>query len=120
VFSEDALRQATGFSYARSVGTRRGAQDLVYRMFAVATLEHYCEAFPEKAERLRWYLRPRLRHTLLTELGRIARPRSTPTGALVWAEQDVARLIEAALELAELRPPTKEGVRRLRAARRQP
>jgi hypothetical protein len=32
------------------VQTRRGAQDLVYRMFAIAVLEHYCEAYAEKAE----------------------------------------------------------------------
>lgn len=89
----------------------------MYRMFAVAALEHYCEAFPEKAEALGWYLRPRRRHTLLTELGRIAGPRSTSSGSLGWSDRGVARLIEAALELAETRPSTKEGVRMLRAAR---
>lgn len=117
VFSEEALGRATGFSYARRVATRRGAQDLVYRMFAVATIEHFCEAFPEKAEALEWYFRPKRRHTLLTELGRIARPRSDATGALTWRQEDVARLIEAALELAERRPSTKEGVALLRAIR---
>ena len=76
VFSEEVLRRATGYSYARRVGTRRGAQDLVYRMFAVAVLEHYCEAYPEKAETLGWLLRPKRRHALLTELGRVAHPRS--------------------------------------------
>lgn len=119
MFSDEALQRATGFSYARSVGTRRGAQDLVYRMFAVAVLEHYCEAFPDKAELLRWFLVPRRRHTLLTELGRIARPRSTANGGLEWSERGVERLVAAALELAETRPPTKEGVTRLRAARRR-
>jgi len=49
VFSDTVLRQATGFSYARSVRTRRGAQDLVYRMFAVAAIELFQEAYPEKA-----------------------------------------------------------------------
>ena len=119
VFSNEALQQATSFSYARSVGTRRGAQDLVYRMFAVAALEQYCEAFPEKAGVLGWYLHPRRRHTLLTELGRIAGPRSTATGSLQWSERGVARLVEAALELAETRPSTKVGVEMLRAARRR-
>ena len=71
VFSEESLRQAAGYSYARRIATRRGAQDLVYRMFAVAVLEHYCEAYPEKAETLGWLLWPKRRHTLLTELGRV-------------------------------------------------
>jgi hypothetical protein len=87
-------------------------------MFAVAVLEQYSEAFPEKAASLDWFLRPRRRHTLLTELGRIARPRSTPNGSLSWSERDVSRLIDAALELAEHRPSAKDGVRHLRAARR--
>jgi hypothetical protein len=117
VFTDEALEQATSFSYARRVGTRRGAQDLVYRMFAVAAIEHYCEAFPEKGEMLEWYFHPRRRHTLLTELGRIAGPKSTMTGSLEWSESGVARLVEAALELAETRPSTKDGVRMLRAAR---
>lgn len=86
-------------------------------MFAIATLEHYCEAFPEKAETLSWYLRPRRRHTLLTELGRIARPRSNAAGVLTWEHDGVERLVEAALELAERRPTTKDGVARLRATR---
>jgi hypothetical protein len=118
VFSEKTLRHASGFSYARRVATRRGAQDLVYRMFAVAVLEQYCEAYPEKAPTLGWFLHPKRRHTLLTELGRIARPRSTPNGSLVWSEDDVTRLIGAAVELAETRPSTKDGVKQLRAVRR--
>lgn len=117
IFSDEALEQATSFSYARTVGTRRGAQDLVYRMFAIAAIEHYCEAFPEKTATLDWYFHPRRRHTLLTELGRMARPKSTPAGSLEWSAHGVARLIQAALELAETRPSTKEGVRMLRAAR---
>ena len=117
VFSDEALTQATSFSYARHVGTRRGAQDLVYRMFAVAAIEHYCEAFPEKRNALAWYFHPRRRHTLLTELGRMAGLRSTPTGSLEWDERGVVRLVEAALELAETQPSTKDGVRMLRAAR---
>lgn len=117
MFSDEALKQATTFSYARHVGTRRGAQDLVYRMFAVATIEHYCEAFPEKRDALAWYFHPRLRHTLLTELGRMAGLRSTPTGSLEWSERGVERLVAAALHLAETQPSTKDGVRILRAAR---
>ena len=47
-FSAAALRQATEFSYARTIRTPRGAQDLVYRMFAVAAIELYQEAYPER------------------------------------------------------------------------
>ncbi len=118
-FSADALRRASGFSYAREVGSRRGAQDLVYRMFAIAVLEHYLEAFPEKAQPLSWLFTPRRRHALLTELGRIAQPRSDSGGGLRWNEVDVSRLVDAAFELAEVRPSTKAGVAMLRAARRQ-
>ena len=118
VFSEEALEKAAGYSYARRVRTRRGAQDLVYRMFAVAVIEHFCEAYPEKAASLEWLLRPRRRHALLTELGRIAKPRSDASGALRWSEDDVARLIRAALELSESRPSTKTGVATLRDLRR--
>jgi hypothetical protein len=118
VFSEEVLEHASRFSYARRVGTRRGAQDLVYRMFAVAAIEHYCEAFPEKAATLSWFFSPRVRHTLLTELGRIGRPRTSARGELVWSERDVSRLISAALELAADRPTTKAGVVSLRKLRR--
>lgn len=119
VFSDAALRQAAGFSYARSVRTRRGAQDLVYRRFAVAVIELYSEAFPEKATTLSWLLAPRLRHTLLTELGRVAQPRSDHSGSLSWAERDVSRLIEVALEVAEAKPSTKAGVVLIRERRRR-
>jgi hypothetical protein len=119
VFTEDVLRQAAGYSYARQVGTRRGAQDLVYRMFAVAVLEHYCEAFPETRETLAWLLAPRRRHTLLTELGRVARPRSGQSGELRWTEQDVSLLVRLALELADQRPSTKVGVALVRKRRRE-
>lgn len=118
VFSPDALTRAAGFSYARRVKTRRGAQDLVYRMFATAVIEQYCETFSEKATVLSWYFSPKRRHTLLTELGRIGRPRSQPDGALTWSADDVSHLIDAALELAEARPTTKAGVSYLRASRR--
>ena len=118
VFSEESLRQAAGYSYARRIAPRRGAQDLVYRMFAVAVLEHYCEAYPEKAETLGWLLWPKRRHTLLTELGRVARPRSDTSGNLGWSEEDVRRLMEAAFALAEAKPSTKRGVLMMRDYRR--
>jgi len=116
-FSDAALARATSFSYARRIGSKRGAQDLVYRMFATAVIEHYSEAFPEKADALRWFLAPKRRHSLLTELGRIARPRSDGRGELTWNEEDVSRMIDAALELAETRPSTKSGVAKLRSIR---
>ena len=118
VFSEAALRQATEFSYARNVTTRRGAQDLVYRMFAVAVIELFQEAYPEKGARLDWLLEPRRRHTLLSELGRTAKPRSDAEGGLTWSEEDVSELIRVALEIAELKPSTKLGVARIRALRK--
>jgi hypothetical protein len=119
VFTEAALRQAAGYSYARRVGTRRGAQDLVYRMFAIAAIEHYCEAFPESAPAFDWLLKPRRRHTLLSELGRFGNPSSGKHGELRWSGEDVSLLIRAALEVAELRPSTKEGVAILRDRRRR-
>lgn len=119
VFTDDVLRRAAGYSYARRVGTRRGEQDLVYRMFAVAVIDHYCEAFPESRSTLAWLLEPRLRHTLLSELGRAARPRSAGGGDLQWDEQDVSVLIRVALELAAKKPATKEGVELVRMRRRE-
>ena len=119
VFTDDALREAAGYSYARRVQTRRGAQDLVYRMFAIAAIEHYCEAFPENAATLAWLLEPRRRHTLLSELGRVGTPRSGKDGTLRWSGEDVTRLIEAALEVARVQPSTKDGVAILRALRRR-
>jgi hypothetical protein len=90
----------------------------VYRMFAIAAIEHYCEAFPESAPALDWLLKPRRRHTLLSELGRFGNPSSGNDGQLRWNGEDVTLLIRAALELAELRPSTKEGVAMLRNRRR--
>jgi hypothetical protein len=118
VFSDDALRQAAEFSYARQVRTRRGAQDLVYRMFAVTAIELFQEAYPEKSVPLEWLLTPR-RHSLLSELGRIAQPRSDGHGGLVWSERDVSRLVSVALEIAEARPSTKVGVATVRDLRRR-
>jgi hypothetical protein len=119
VFTDEVLSRAAGYSYARRVRTRRGAQDLVYRMFAIAVLEHFCEAYPEKEPTLSWLLRPKRRHALLTELGRIAQPRSDASGALRWSEADVSRLMTAALALAETRPSTKAGVAMIRDMRRR-
>jgi len=119
VFSEEVLSRAAGYSYVRRVRTRRGAQDLVYRMFAIAALEHYCEAYPEREATLAWLLKPRRRHALLTELGRVAQPRSAAGGALSWSEADVSHLVAAALALAEARPSTKAGVAMIRDLRRQ-
>ena len=87
-------------------------------MFAIAVLEHYCEAYPEEAGTLGWLLRPRRRHALLTELGRVAQPKSDASGALRWSEESVSRLVQAALEVASARPSTKEGVATLRDRRR--
>ena len=80
-FSQKLLERASGYSYARRVRTRRGAQDLVYRMFAIAVIEHFCEAFPKNAETLQWLLEPR-RHSLLSELGRVAKPTTGEDGEL--------------------------------------
>jgi hypothetical protein len=86
-------------------------------MFAIAVLEHYSEAFPEKGEALKWLLAPKRRHTLLTELGRFGKPLSDESGALVWHPERVSRLVTEALRIAELRPTTKAGVAMLRARR---
>jgi hypothetical protein len=88
-------------------------------MFAIAVLEHYCEAYPEKAKPLSWLLTPRRRHALLTELGRVALPRSDNGGGLRWNEDDVSRLVDAAFTLAAERPSTKAGVAMMRDRRRR-
>jgi len=88
-------------------------------MFAIAVLEHYSEAVPAKAELLGWLLRPRRRHTLLTELGRFGKPLSDKSGSLTWRPEDVSRLVAEACRIAELRPQTKAGVAMLRARRRR-
>jgi hypothetical protein len=119
VFSDEALRQAAEFSYARQIRSRRGAQDLVYRMFAVAAIELYSEAYPEKAATLDWLLKPRRRHALLSELGRVARPSSDEQGILRWTDPEVSRLIGVALEVAQTKPSTKAGVAMIRSFRRR-
>jgi hypothetical protein len=119
VFSDAALRQAADFSYARRVRTRRGAQDLVYRRFAVVAIKLYREAYPERAAPLEWLLKPALRHCLLSELGRVAEPTSDEQGVLQWRPRDVSRLIQAAFEIAEAKPTTKLGVEMIRELRRR-
>jgi hypothetical protein len=88
-------------------------------MFAVAAIELYSEAYPEKAATLDWLLKPRRRHALLSELGRVARPMSDEKGVLRWTDPEVSRLIQAALEIAETKPPTKAGVAMIRNYRRR-
>ena len=119
VFSDETLRDAARFSYARRVRSKRGAQDLVYRKFAVAAIELYCEAYPEGAAPLRWLTTPELRHSLLSELGRVGEPRSDENGVLEWSARDVNRLIRVALEIAEAKPTTKAGVTMIRDLRRR-
>jgi hypothetical protein len=118
VFSDEALRQAARFSYARRVRTLRGAQDLVYRRFAIAALELYRESYPQKAAPLAWLLDPNPRHSLLSELGRVAQPRSNEQCDLEWSARDVSQLVRAAFVIAEAKPSTKVGVAMLRDLRR--
>ena len=119
LFSEKTLREAANFSYVRRVRTRRGAQDLVYRKFAVAVIELFSEAYPESGEPLAWLLRPTPRHTLLTELGRVGAPTCDPQGELQWNARDVNRLIRAALDIAHDKPAVKPGVAMIRDLRRR-
>jgi hypothetical protein len=119
IFSDEELRRAAQFGYARRVRTRRGAQDLVYRKFAIAVIELYREAHPERREQLDWLLTPMPRYSLLSELGRVAEPRSSEDGSLAWSAQDVNRLIQVALEIAKARPSTKTGIAMIRGFRRQ-
>jgi hypothetical protein len=119
VFSEDELRHAAQFAYARRVRTRRGAQDLVYRKFALVAIELYRESHPEAATALDWLLHPAPRYSLLSELGRIGAPHSSSAGPLEWDAQDVNRLIEAAFEIARAKPRTKEGIALIRDLRRR-
>ncbi|CAN5151651.1 hypothetical protein BH09ACT13_BH09ACT13_12130 [soil metagenome] len=119
VFSDEELRHAARHSYARRVRTRRGAQDLVYRKFAIAALELYRESFPEKASRLDWLFEPSPRHSLLSELGRVAQPRSNEQGELQWSAPEVSRLVRAAFVIAHAKPTTKAGIAMLRDLRRR-
>ena len=118
IFSDDELKHAAQFAYARRVRTRRGAQDLVYRKFAIAVIELYREAHPDKGQALDWLLTPMPRYSLLSELGRVAEPRSSEDGSLAWSSTEVNRLIHVAREIAEARPSTKEGITMIRDFRR--
>ena len=91
----------------------------MYRMFAVVAIELFREAYPEKAAPLDWLLLPRRRHALLSELGRVAQPKSDEQDVLRWSESDVSRLIHLALEIAEAKPSTKVGVAMIRDLRRR-
>jgi hypothetical protein len=119
VFSDEELRRAAKFAYARRVRTRRGAQDLVYRKFALVAIELYRESHPEAAARLDWLLEPTPRYSLLSELGRIGGPRSGRADELEWNARDVNRLIRAAFAIARVKPRTKEGVAMIRELRRR-
>ena len=119
VFSDDELRGAAQFAYARRVRTRRGAQDLVYRKFALVAIELYRESHPDEATALDWLLHPTPRYSLLSELGRVGAPHSSRGGELEWNARDVNRLIEAALEIAAAKPRTKEGIAMIRDLRRR-
>lgn len=119
VFSDDELRRAATFAYARRVRTRRGAQDLVYRKFALVAIQLYRESHPEQAPALDWLLHPSPRYSLLSELGRVGGPHSGAEDALEWDASDVNRLIRVALEIAEAKPQTKTGIAMIRSLRRR-
>jgi hypothetical protein len=118
LFSDDELRRAAQFAYARRVHTRRGAQDLVYRRFALVAIEHYREAFPDVGAELEWLVSPP-RYSLLSELGRIAAPKSGDEDALEWSAPGVNSLIRTALQIARVKPSTKQGVALIRELRRR-
>jgi hypothetical protein len=110
VFSEEALARvlASGVSPTRHVTTKRGAQDLMYRVRAVLVIDRFRQLYPHEAASLAWLCMPSdmrgetWRHSLLTELGRITNPQA---------------LIPVALHVARLRPSTKEGIRLIRQLR---
>jgi hypothetical protein len=118
VFSDAELRRAAQFAYARRVRTRRGAQDLVYRKFALVAIELYRESHPQAAQALDWLLFPTPRYSLLSELGRVGEPRSGSEGDLEWNARDVKRLVDAALAIAITKPRTKAGISMIRELRR--
>ena len=119
VFSDDELKRAAQFAYARRVRSRRGAQDLVYRKFALVAIELYREAHPEKSTALEWLVTPNPRYSLLSELGRVAEPKSGESDVLQWNAPDVNRLIHVALVIAEAKPTTKVGIEMIRDLRRR-
>lgn len=110
VFSEEALMRvvASGVSPARRVTTKRGAQDLMYRVRAVVVIDRFRRLYSDEAAPLGWLCMPgdmrgeTWRHSLLTELGRITNPQV---------------LIPVALHVARLQPNTKHGIRLIRNLR---
>ena len=91
----------------------------MYRRFALAAIEHYRAAFPVKGAALDWLVTPAPRYSLLSELGRIAQPRSGDEDALEWSAPGVNRLISVAREIALVQPSTKAGVAMIRELRRR-
>lgn len=95
----------SGVPAVRHVTTRRGAQDVAYRLRAVGVIEEYRRIYPQRAEPLEWLFRSgdrtgrTWRHSLLTELGRV---------------DSAPRMMAIALRIAELKPRTKQGIRLVR------
>jgi hypothetical protein len=85
----------------------------------MAAIEHFRQARPDEGAPLEWLLSPAPRYSLLSELGRIAEPRSGAEDALEWSAPGVNRLIDAALEIAYVKPSTKDGVSMIRDIRRR-
>ena len=90
-----------------------------FAKFAVAAIELYRETHPDTGAALDWLLIPIPRYSLLSELGRVAEPRSGDEGSLEWSATDVNRLIEVALEIVDAKPTTKGGVAMIRDLRRR-
>ena len=91
----------------------------MYRKFALVAIEHYREAFPVEGAELDWLLTPAPRYSLLSELGRIAEPKSGDENRLEWSAPGVNRLITVARQIARMKPSTKEGVAMIRELRRR-
>jgi hypothetical protein len=112
VFSDDVLEWAlrSGVAAARRVTTRRGAQDLVYRLRAVVVIEEYRKHYPAEAESLEWLFKPgdlrgeTWRHSLLTEIGRAHHPQL---------------IIPIAQRISAVKPTTKDGIRLIRLMRQR-
>ena len=76
VFSDEVSRQAAGYSHARRGANKARSSRPRLPHVRIAALEHFCEAYPDNEATLSLALGPKRRHALLSELGRIARPRS--------------------------------------------
>lgn len=111
VFSEEQLELAlrAGVAASRRVRSKRGAQDLVYRIRAAYIIEEYRRIYPSESEPLKWLFYPgdmrgeTWRHSLLTELGRARTPQ---------------QVVAAAIYIANRQPPTKAGIRMIRRVRK--